>query len=82
MSTPRPTVRIQPGRRRRNGPPDHSIGTFSVAAVMVYKAFLIWQLFSSPKEVKLAYVPSDFQPNLDEESTLRFCLAGGLCKGV
>ena len=45
---------------------------FSVAAVMVYKAFLSdGSFFSSPKEVKLTYVPSDFQPNLDEESTLR-----------
>jgi hypothetical protein len=47
------------------------------AAILVYKAFFsgggsfLSNLFQDPKEVKLTYVPSDFNPNLDEEATLR-----------
>lgn len=48
----------------------------SIALVLVYKAFIsdggaLSNLFSNPKEVNLTYVPSDFNPSLDEESTLR-----------
>lgn len=48
----------------------------TTAIIMVYKAFFadggsLSDLFSSPKEVKLTYVPADFNPSLDEESTLR-----------
>ncbi|MBL7825852.1 MAG: DUF4230 domain-containing protein [Saprospiraceae bacterium] len=48
----------------------------TTAAVLVYKAFFsdgggLSNLFQDPKEVKLTYVPSDFNPNLDEEATLR-----------
>ncbi len=46
-----------------------------VGAVLVYKTFFSGGIFSNmlqnPKEVNLTYVPSDFQPNLDEEATLR-----------
>jgi hypothetical protein len=46
-----------------------------VAAILIYKVFFAdggWSgLFQDPKEVRLTYVASDFQPNLDEESTLR-----------
>jgi len=46
-----------------------------VAGVVIYKTFFgdgfLPSVFQSPKEVKLTYVNSDFQPNLDEETTLR-----------
>lgn len=46
-----------------------------VAGVLVYKTFFgdgISGLFSGGrKDVQLTYVPSDFQPNLDEEATLK-----------
>lgn len=48
-----------------------------VAGVLVYKTFFsgasLADLFSGgkPKDVQLTYVPSDFQPNLDEEATLK-----------
>ncbi|MEO6039476.1 MAG: DUF4230 domain-containing protein [Saprospiraceae bacterium] len=46
-----------------------------VGAIIVYKTFFgdgaFSNLLQSPKEVNLTYVPSDFQPNLDEEATLR-----------
>ncbi len=47
-----------------------------VAGTLVYKAFfadggLSGLLGGKSKDVQLTYVPSDFQPNLDEESTLR-----------
>jgi hypothetical protein len=47
-----------------------------VAGFFTYKMFTanggsILNLFQDPKEVKLTYVPADFQPNLDEEATLR-----------
>jgi hypothetical protein len=46
------------------------------AAYLTYKVFLsegggFGNLFQNPKEVKLTYVPSDFNPSLDEETTLR-----------
>jgi len=44
------------------------------AAILVYKSFFsggLANFFQDPKEVKLTYVPSDFNPNLDEEATLR-----------
>lgn len=49
---------------------------FLTAGILVYKAFFadggsLSNLFQDPKEVKLTYVPSDFNPNLDEEATLR-----------
>ncbi len=48
----------------------------TTAAILVYKAFFsdgggLANFFQDPKEVKLTYVPSDFNPNLDEEATLR-----------
>lgn len=47
----------------------------SVAGVLVYKTFFssggISDIFQSPKGVQLTYVPSDFQPNLNEEATLQ-----------
>lgn len=47
-----------------------------IAGIVIYKTFLadggLSGLFGDkPKDVQLTYVPSDFQPNLDEESTLR-----------
>ena len=46
-----------------------------IGAIIVYKTFFgdgaFSNLLQSPKEVNLTYVPSDFQPNLDEEATLR-----------
>lgn len=48
----------------------------TTAAILVYKAFFsdggsLANFFQDPKEVKLTYVPSDFNPSLDEEATLR-----------
>ncbi len=46
-----------------------------IGGVIVYRMFSgqggISGFFQDPKEVRLTYVPSDFQPNLDEEATLR-----------
>jgi hypothetical protein len=47
-----------------------------VAGVVLYRWFFngdgdLLGLLSPSKEVKLTYVPSDFQPHLDEETTLR-----------
>ncbi len=46
-----------------------------VAGVLIYKTFFsaggISDIFQSPKGVQLTYVPSDFQPNLNEEATLQ-----------
>lgn len=47
-----------------------------LGGVLVYRNFFsgggsIADLFSKPKEVSLTYIPSDFQPNLNEETTLR-----------
>jgi len=44
-----------------------------VAAVLLYNVLFSdgFTLFQDPKSVQLTYVPSDFQPNMDEEKTLR-----------
>lgn len=46
-----------------------------VAGVVVYRMFSsgggLSGIFQDPKQVRLTYVQSDFQPNLDEEATLR-----------
>ncbi len=47
-----------------------------IAGLVIYKTFFSNGGFSGlfgggPKDVQLTYIPSDFQPNLDEESTLR-----------
>jgi len=51
------------------------IAMLTVAVILGYKAFLSdgigFDLFQSPKELRLNYVPADFVPNLDEEKTLR-----------
>jgi hypothetical protein len=50
------------------------IALVSIAGILAYKAFFGeggLTLFQDPKEVRLTYVQSDFQPNLDEEATLR-----------
>ncbi len=52
------------------------IALITIAAIVGYKAFFsdgggFSNLFQAPKEVKMTYVPSDFNPNLDEEKTLR-----------
>jgi hypothetical protein len=42
-----------------------------VAGFLIYRTlFSGGSLFEDPKQVRLTYVPSDFQPNLDEQSTL------------
>ncbi|MBK9337815.1 MAG: DUF4230 domain-containing protein [Lewinellaceae bacterium] len=48
----------------------------SIAGILVYKTFFaggggISDIFQSPKGVQLTYIPSDFQPNLNEEATLQ-----------
>lgn len=52
------------------------IALLTIAAIVGYKAFFsgggsLSNFFQEPKEVKMTYVPSDFNPNLDEEKTLR-----------
>lgn len=51
------------------------IAMITTAVVVGYKAFFsdgsASNFFQSPKEVRMTYVPSDFNPNLDEEKTLR-----------
>lgn len=52
------------------------IAMLTIAIIIGYKAFFsgsggLSNLFQEPKEVKMTYVPSDFNPNLDEEKTLR-----------
>ncbi len=44
-----------------------------VAGVLLYNVLFSdgFTLFQDPKSVQLTYVPSDFQPNMDEEKTLR-----------
>lgn len=46
-----------------------------IAGIIVYKTFFsdgaMSTLFQNPKEMRLTYVPSDFQPNIDEESALQ-----------
>lgn len=46
-----------------------------IGGILIYKTFFgngpLSTLFQTPKGVRLTYVPSDFQPNLDEEATLR-----------
>ena len=50
-----------------------------VAGVLIYKSFFgsgpLSNLLQDPKEVRLTYVPSDFQPNLDEQATLQILAA-------
>ena len=52
------------------------IALITIAVIVGYKAFFsdgggFSNFFQAPKEVKMTYVPSDFNPNLDEEKTLR-----------
>lgn len=46
-----------------------------IAGIILYKTFFgdgaLSNLIQEPKGVQLTYVPSDFQPNLNEESTLQ-----------
>lgn len=52
------------------------IALLTTAVIVGYKAFFsggggLSNIFQEPKEVRMTYVPSDFNPNLDEEKTLR-----------
>jgi hypothetical protein len=52
------------------------IALLTIAVIVGYQAFFsdgagFSNPFSSPEEVRMTYVPSDFNPNLDEERTLR-----------
>jgi Protein of unknown function (DUF4230) len=52
------------------------VGLLALAIYLIYRVFSgggsgLSNLFGGDSEVDLTYVPSDFQPNLDEESTLR-----------
>lgn len=49
------------------------LALISIAGVLLYKVLFSdgFTLFQNPKEVRLTYVPADFQPNMDEEKTLR-----------
>ena len=52
------------------------VGLLAAAGFLIYKTFYgggtgIAALFKGSEPVDITYVPSDFQPNLDEEATLR-----------
>jgi len=51
------------------------VALVTLGGIVLYKTFFgdgrLSTLLQTPKGVRLTYVPSDFQPNLDEESTLR-----------
>jgi hypothetical protein len=49
------------------------LALISIAAILIYKVLFSdgFSFLQSPKGVQLTYVPSDFQPNMDEEKTLR-----------
>lgn len=50
------------------------LALFGLALVLIYKTFFgdgpLSSILQSPTAVDVTYVPSDFQPNLDEENTL------------
>jgi hypothetical protein len=50
------------------------LALITIGGILLYKMFFSeggLNLFQSPQGVQLTYIPSDFQPNLDEEATLR-----------
>lgn len=49
------------------------LALISIAGVLLYKILFSdgFTLFQDPKPVQLTYVPADFQPNMDEEASLR-----------
>lgn len=51
------------------------VALICIAGLVIYKTFfgdgVLSNLIQDPKAVQLTYVPSDFQPNLNEESTLQ-----------
>lgn len=51
------------------------VALICIAGIVIYKTFFgdgaLSNLIQDPKAVQLTYVPSDFQPNLNEESTLQ-----------
>lgn len=49
------------------------VALICIAGVLIYKVLFSdgFSFFQDPKAVQLTYVPSDFQPNMDEEKTLR-----------
>ncbi len=52
------------------------VGLIAAAGFLIYKTFFgggtgIADFFKGSEPVDVTYIPSDFQPNLDEESTLR-----------
>lgn len=49
------------------------VALICVAAFLLYKVLFSdgFTFFQDPKAVQLTYVPADFQPNMDEEATLR-----------
>ncbi|GAB4490967.1 MAG: hypothetical protein OHK0019_10500 [Saprospiraceae bacterium] len=50
------------------------VALICVAAALLYNVLFndgLGNLFQDPKAVQLTYVPADFQPNMDEEKTLR-----------
>ena len=56
------------------------VGLLAAAGFLIYKSFFgggtgIADFFKGSEPVDVTYVPSDFQPNLDEEATLRILSA-------
>ena len=52
------------------------VGLLAAAGFLIYKTFFgggtgLGDLFKGSESVDVTYIPSDFKPNLDEESTLR-----------
>ena len=76
MPTHQPDYRPQEGGGSIFGKQILLVGLLAAAGFLIYKTFFgggtgIADFFSSADSVDVTYVPSDFKPNLDEESTLR-----------
>lgn len=73
MSTHQPDAPSPEGGNTIFGKQLLLVALVSIAGILVYNAFFSdgFTLFQSPKGVQLTYVPADFQPNMDEEATLR-----------
>lgn len=74
MSTQQPDARSTEGGGSIFGKQILLLALISIGGIILYKTFFSeggFTLFQDPKAVQLTYIPSDFQPNLDEEATLR-----------
>jgi hypothetical protein len=73
MSTQQPDAPSSEGGSTIFGKQIMLLALISIAGILLYKVLFSDGLsfFQDPKAVQLTYVQSDFQPNMDEEATLR-----------